>query len=285
MYLGRFHRAPLVIDGGASRARWIPSSHNIPGFTAGVSGTELLSDLRRQAARYGAEFLAATVSAMSWQKKAFTLSFGRQLHTARFVLLATGVKDTFPAIPGVEEAVLRSVMRFCPICDGFEASGKRIAVIGNGERGRQEAQFMFQTYSKHVSYLNLGKRDRKRRAALERLGLSVREIRLDELRIERDALSLNPRRGSRQKYDVSYSALGCEPQHQLAENVGAARDAKGMLIVNAHQQTTVDRLYAAGDIVRGLNQVVVGAAEAAIAATDIHNRLRAQGNRQARRKN
>ena len=71
-----------------------------------------------------------------------------------------------------------------------------------------------------------------------------------------------------------YIALGCSPQHDLARSLLAVCDAHGGLQVNLHQQTTVPRLYAAGDIVRGLNQVVVAAAESAIAATDIHNKLR-----------
>src|ERR1700761_4416615 len=54
-YLGRFHRRAVVIDGGASRARWIPESHNIPGFPRGISGSMLLGELREQAVRYGAD--------------------------------------------------------------------------------------------------------------------------------------------------------------------------------------------------------------------------------------
>jgi thioredoxin reductase (NADPH) len=56
--------------------------------------------------------------------------------------------------------------------------------------------------------------------------------------------------------------------------LGARLDESHSLVVNAHQETSVSNLYAAGDVVRGLNQVVVAAAEAAIAATDIHNKLR-----------
>jgi thioredoxin reductase (NADPH) len=71
--------------------------------------------------------------------------------------------------------------------------------------------------------------------------------------------------------------LGCAIQNRLATSLGAELDAVGSLKVTAHQQTSVPGLYAAGDVVRGLNQVVVAAAEAAIAATDIHNQLRKCG--------
>ncbi len=79
------------------------------------------------------------------------------------------------------------------------------------------------------------------------------------------------------EFDLAYLALGCSPQHDLARSLGAAVDEHGALRVNLHQETSVPRLYAAGDVVRGLNQVVVAGAESAVAATDIHNKLRAQG--------
>jgi thioredoxin reductase (NADPH) len=79
------------------------------------------------------------------------------------------------------------------------------------------------------------------------------------------------------RFDVIYSALGTTPQGLLGEEIGAETDEAGSLIVNSHQMTTVDGLYAAGDLVRGLNQMTVAEAEAAIAATGIHNRLREVG--------
>jgi thioredoxin reductase (NADPH) len=274
LYLGRFRRPPLVIDGGQSRARWIPVAHNIPGFTEGIAGTQLLAQLGAQARRYGARFLAGSVSGISREAGAFSLTLGQRTLKSQFVILATGVKDQFPCLPGVEEAVLRSVVRFCPICDGFEATGRRIAVIGNGERGIHEAQFLLQSYSSEVSYLHFDDLNTACRQQLARLGIAVRRINPGELHVEGGALRVNSAAGACAAFDVIYSALGCVPQQQLAAALGAARDAGGALIVNAHQQTSVDGLYAAGDIVRGLDQVVVAAAEAAIAATDIHNRLR-----------
>ncbi len=61
IYLGRFRRRCLVLSNGESRARWIPTSHNIPGFAAGIGGDEFLSSLKEQASKYGAEFCRATV--------------------------------------------------------------------------------------------------------------------------------------------------------------------------------------------------------------------------------
>lgn len=239
LYLARFHRKVLVIDGGESRARWIPTSHNIPGFTQGIGGTDLLSQLRAQAMRYGAQIVEDRVSAISAHEGRFELTIESKVIVTPFVILATGVKDRFPPLPGVEEAVLRSVLRFCPVCDGFEATGQRIAVIGDGEVGAREAQFLFQTYSRDVSYLHLGKGDPPSKNALAALGIKIRTINLHDLRIDGKSLWLDSANGPAEKYDVLYAALGCEPQHELAQSLGAALDEQGRLKVNSHQQTSV----------------------------------------------
>ena len=80
--------------------------------------------------------------------------------------------------------------------------------------------------------------------------------------------------GIEHRFEVIYSALGSRPQSQLALHLGASANEEGCLSVTDHQQTSVDGLYAAGDLVRGLNQISVAQGEGAIAATDIHNRLR-----------
>ena len=275
-YLGRFRRPALVVDGGPSRAQWIPESHNIPAFPQGLGGEALLSRLKAQAQEYGAELWRGWVESIERDDSGFTVTLDGESIRSRFVILSTGVEDHLPPLPGAAEALLRGVLRVCPICDGFEAIGKRIAVIGNGERGENEAGFL-RTYSEAVTYLQLGgDTDPEREQRLNARGIELIEIALSELTIKDDALVLNGRPGEqRPPFDVFYTALGCSPRNELAASLGAVCDANNALRVDAHQQTTVEGLYAAGDIVRGLNQVVVAAAEAALAATNIHNRLRA----------
>jgi thioredoxin reductase (NADPH) len=273
-YLGRFRRPVLVIDAGAPRARWIPESHNIPGFPQGVGGEELLSRLKCQAEKYGAQVLAGRVTSIVRQDPGFLINLNSQTIHSRYVLLATGVEDRLPPLAGAPEALLRSVLRLCPICDGFEAIDKRIAVIGDGSHGEHEAEFL-RTYSAHVCYVHVGDRsDNSRRQRLKEGGIELIEADLKQLHIDKEGLKLELPHGKERDFDVFYAALGCAPRNELATALGARCDENNALIVNAHQQTSVEGVYAAGDVVRGLNQVVVGAAEAALAATDIHNRLR-----------
>ncbi len=94
------------------------------------------------------------------------------------------------------------------------------------------------------------------------------------LLIEGEDLRLRLPSATDREFDVFYTALGCSPRVELATSLGAACDENNQLLVSSHCETSVPGLYAVGDVVRGLNQVVVAAAEAAIAATHIHNRLR-----------
>jgi thioredoxin reductase (NADPH) len=277
IYLGRFRRPALVVDGDSSRARWIPESHNIPGFPHGVGGNELLSRLKSQAVRYGAKIVPGWVESVVHHHSGFAVDVGGKIVESRYVLMATGVEDHLLPLTGSDEALLRSLLRVCPICDAFEAVDKRIAVIGDGEGGEHEAEFL-RTYSAEVCYLHLGPdRDLSRRRRLADRGIDSIEIELAQLRLRDHSLEVKLPEGTERVFDVFYVALGCSPRNELAAGLGALCDESHALKVNSHQQTTVDGLYAAGDLVRGLNQVVVAAAEAAVAATDIHNRLRCAG--------
>jgi thioredoxin reductase (NADPH) len=273
IYLGRFRRRCIVLEDGHSRAKWIPTSHNIPGFTAGIGGPQFLATLKDHALQYGALIQSAHVSGLSVDGDLFALGTDRGVLHARYVLLATGVRDHLPAIEGAAEAVTRSLLRLCPICDAYEAIDKRIAVIGDGTLGEREAEFLTH-YSGNVTLLNIGSpagltvAGGSGSAAIERLS-----IKLSDVHIRENRLTLSSAKGER-IFDVVYLALGYSSQNGLARSLGARCDEHGALQVNAHQETTVSRLYAAGDVVRGLNQVVVAAAESAIAATDIHNKLR-----------
>jgi len=274
IYLSRFHRQAVVIDGGESRARWIPESHNIPGFSRGVGGLQFLAQLREQAVRYGADIHRAHADAITRLDSGFRVQTESTTLTGRFVVLATGVRDQLPGLPGEQAALLRGVLRMCPICDAFEVTGKRIAVIGSGAHAEQEARFL-RDYSDSVTLVHIGKqRDSTVCRELESAGIGFIAARLEDLQFEASGLALSRPDGKSSNFDVAYCALGCDPMSDLALMLGADVDESGALRVNAHQQTTVEGLYAAGDLVRGLSQIVVAAAEAAIASADIHNRLR-----------
>jgi len=273
-YLGRFRRRVLVLDGGMPRASWIPESHNTPGFPQGVSGPTLLERMRAQALRYGATIREACAEDLARDGDRFEVALsGHGAGSARapLVLLATGVLDVKPALPGLDEAIRKALVRICPICDAFEAIDQAIAVLGDGPLGAREAMFL-RTYSDRVTLLHLGSTDGLDLARLQQAGVELVQTDLRQLSLG-DKVALRTASRAR-SFDCLYLALGCEMQSRLAVRWGAAHDTDGNLLVDAHQRTSIDGVYAAGDVVRGLNQIAVATAEAAIAATDIHRRLR-----------
>lgn len=274
VYLGRFRRRTLVIDAGEPRACWIPLSHNMPGFPAGVSGPDILRRMRDQAEEYGAVISDGRVEALSRGGEGFIARTGDRSIRARTVLLATGVVDHHPDLPGVERAIERSLVRICPICDAYEATDKAVAIIGKDDKGAREAAFM-RTYSDRVTLIHVGPPGAlTRHDELVRLGVELIHAPLEAVKLEQERVTALTWAGRSRAFDLVYSALGTSPNAQLARGLGARLAEDGRLDVDLHQATSVSGLYAAGDVVRGLNQIAVATAEAAVAATDMHNRLR-----------
>jgi thioredoxin reductase (NADPH) len=276
-YLGRFRRRVAVVDKGWSRAEWITLSHNLPGFANGIAGPALLENMRLQARRYGASLQAGVVDALRpTDDGRFVATVDGEDVSANSVLLATGVIENKPPVPHLADAVKHGLIRTCPICDGYEAIGKRVAVLGAGEHAAAEALFL-RTYCDKITLLlpagddvlSEGTRRSLESAAVVITHVAVGAVSLDD----NGVVALEVEDGIIHRFDVVYSAFGTTSQSQLTTGLGARTDPSGRLIVDDHQQTSVEGLYAAGDVVRGLNQIAVADGEAAIAATAIHNRL------------
>jgi thioredoxin reductase (NADPH) len=277
IYLARFRRDTRVIDAGSSRASLIPTSHNYPGFPEGIGGNDLLQRLRAQARRYGAVVTAGHVDTIQRTGEGFVASSGTEKIAARTVLLATGVVDVEPELPNAKDAIRTGLVRHCPICDGYEVIGKKVAVIGIGLKGVNEARFL-RHYTDQLMLFTLGAKHEitdEERISLAALGIPMVEEPLAEVCTELGAIvGLTVRSGKTFRFDTLYSALGCNVRSGLARALGAACDDVGQIVVDDKCGTTVPDVYAVGDVANDLNQIAVGAGHAAIAATRIHNSLR-----------
>ncbi|RDI58586.1 NAD(P)/FAD-dependent oxidoreductase [Microvirga subterranea] len=280
LYLARFKRSILVVDSGSPRAAWIPTSHNIPMFASGISGTEIIERARDNLEQYGRCIESGTVTGLRKQPDRFIALLegnggGTRQISARRILLATGAVDIEPDLPNLPNAVQRGLVRYCPICDGYESRDKKVAVIGYGDHGLGEAVFIARTYSRDVTLLTLGQHmhlDPEQQAKIDEHGIKVMDAPVESLDMEGDRISAIHLNGQEHRFDVLYSALGLKYRSDLALSLGAEHDSKGSLLVDHHCQTSVKGLYAAGDIVRGIDQIVVGMGHAALAAIHIHNR-------------
>jgi thioredoxin reductase (NADPH) len=276
IYLARFRRNIAVVDDGASRASYIPLSHNYPGFPQGISGKELLARLASQAARHGVTVTRGLVDSLEAFEGGFRAQVGAERLVARKVLLATGIVDKSPAMPELREAIATGAIRLCPICDAFEVVDRKVAIFGPASESVGHALFM-RTYSGDVTLIPTHDDvalDAAQSAQLDQAGIR----RLKEAACE-IFLAPDGRAGARMEggkeylFDTIYASLGCVPRADLAVKLGARVSDTGELVVDDHLRTSVPGLYAAGDVVSALNQISVATGHAAIAATDIHNQL------------
>jgi thioredoxin reductase (NADPH) len=271
-YLERFHRDIVVLDAGASRARWIPTTHNCPGFPFGVGGVQLLEKLRTQACTYGATIVETRVDQLERDGRGFVVRSGDRHWRAGCVLLATGIVDSMPPIDDLEAAIDAGVVRLCAICDGYEASDERIAVYGPLDSALRHALFL-RTFSRSVSVIpsQPGVASARDRASTRAARVKLLPVGRS-LRREGKTCRVSFAQHDDVVFDTVYPVLGEVVQSDLATALGA-RAEDGALCVDDTQQTSVDGLYAIGDVVLGINQISVAVGHAAIAATAIHNRL------------
>lgn len=280
IYLARFHLDILVVDAGKSRAGLIPCTRNHAGFPDGISGTELLERMRAQAQKYGAKIVSDRVTKLErGEDGLFAAVWGSGHASAKTVLLATGVSNRRPPMEEDlhDEALSRGLIRYCPICDGFEVTDKKVGVIGSDKHGVTEAIFL-RGYTPHVTLiapdkkLKLLKEDWQR---LEDAGIEAVDGPAQAVAVSKDCIIVETAEGT-YTFDSVYPALGSDTHTQLAEMLGARLNDQGCIGIDAHQRTNVEGVYAAGDVVIGLDQISHAMGEGGVAATTIRNDLAKQ---------
>ncbi|HZG09275.1 MAG TPA: NAD(P)/FAD-dependent oxidoreductase [Allosphingosinicella sp.] len=275
IYLVRFHLSLKLVDGGKSRASWIPSSHNHAGYPGGINGKELLALMREQAQMYGASIVRGHVTRLDRIEGGFRAEWGQGSVTARKVLLATGVTNRRPPmdIELHDHALSRGLIRYCPICDGYEVTDKKVGVIGSGSHGVAEAVFL-RGFTQDITLIaphdrhDLSDEDK---AKLKQYGINCINGPCEAVAAQEDCIVVDTPEGHH-AFDSVYPALGSDIHNQLAVQVGAELKDDN-LIVDDHQRTTVSGLYAAGDVVLGLDQISHAMGEGGVAATTIRNDL------------
>ena len=279
LYMARFRRKVLVLHDGSARALRIPKTHNAPGFPDGVTGPDLIARMSEHATGFGAEVAEAKIVSAQQNGDRFELLSGDgRSWQARSLILATGVAHNEIKIDtgGHQAAIAAGILRYCPVCDGYEHIDTAIGVIGCDSQGAAEALFL-RRFSSDVTLvpLNFAELDRGELAAMREVGITVVEhpvARLDALPHRMDVyLEENAQPLS---FDVVYPALGVTPRTELAAALGLSFCPSGELEMSAPFGTKVEGLYAAGDVVEGLDQISVAMGHGAVAATKAHNWLR-----------
>ncbi len=278
IYLARFHLRIRLFDCGSSRAALIPCTHNHAGYPDGISGKDLLARMLAQAEKYGAVRELAEVTGLRPAETGFIARVGETDYPARAILLATGVVNHRPKMDDAlhAEALQRGLLRYCPICDGYEVTDKSVGVIGTGDHGSKEALFL-RGYSRDVTLIAPENHDLPDEWAgeLEAAGIARVEGPCGNYAIENGRIAVDTAEG-RLSFDSIYPALGSRIRSGLAIQAGARAAEDGCLEVDDHQRTSVPGLFAAGDVAKGLDQISHAMGEAGVAATTIRNMLAEQ---------
>ena len=275
IYLVRFHLSLKLVDAGKSRASWIPRTHNHAGFPGGISGKELIERMKEQAQHYGASIVSGRVTRLDRIEGGFRAEWGQGSVTARKVLLATGLTNRKPPMDEDlhDEALARGLIRYCPICDGYEVTDKRVGVIGSGSHGVAEAVFL-RGFTRDITLIapdtahELSAEDQAR---LKEFGIECVNGPCSAVAAHDECIVVDTAEGHH-TFDSVYPALGSDVHNELAQQVGAELK-EDVLVVDSHQRTSVPGLYAAGDVVLGLDQISHAMGEGGVAATTMRNDL------------
>lgn len=277
IYLARFHLRLKVVDAGRSRASLIPCTRNHAGFPDGISGKTLIERMKAQAQSFGASIETERVTRLDRNDDGFEATWGGNRMLARTVLLATGVKNRQPPMDEElhDEALARGLIRYCPICDGYEVTDRNVGVIGSGTHGVAEAMFL-RSYTGQITLIapdkahDLAPEDRENLAAL---GIGTVDGPCQAVAIDGERIVVATHYG-KHCFDSVYPALGSDVHCELAQQAGARLSPEsGCITVDKHQRTSVPGLYAAGDVVIGLDQISHAMGEGGVAATTIRNDL------------
>lgn len=276
-YIARGRRAVAVIDAGAPRNRFAAHSH---GFLAqdGSEPHAILSAARSQLGGYAeATFLDATaIDARAIQGGfAVVLADGETLKASKLVL-AFGLSDVLPEIPGLHERWGRTVLH-CPYCHGYEFSGQRLGVLHTAPHSAHQAMLIAE-WGPTILFLD-GKEhpDEATMAALVRRGVAIEPAPVLALDSEDGSLvRLALGDGRHAALDALYIAAPTRLNSDLAEKLGCAIDdgPLGPIIrTDANRMTTVPGVYAAGDIARAPHSVTFAASDGVTAGLALHRSL------------
>lgn len=275
LVLGRACRRVLLCDTGTPRS-WASKEMHAYLSRDGIVPARFLDLARREVLKYpGVRFARVEVKGARRRGTGFAvrLADGRRIR-ARKLLIATGVFDLLPPLPGIEPLFGRSVFQ-CPYCDGWEMRGRRVAVYGRRQRGLQMARAMTAWTGDIVLCTDgrAGYRERERRD-LDRNGIRLIEKPIAALQGARGRLrALVFRDGEALPRDALFFDTPSREQSKLAASLGCRFGRDGGVLCGDYEATSVPGVFVAGNIIRDVQLAIVAAAEGARAAFGINRSL------------
>lgn len=275
LYATRLGHETAVFDRGGGRAAMMQDTHNVIAIPEEVSGNELLSRAIEQLEEYGTEYHQSFVTGIERSSGKFRIETADGEAITERVVLATGFNDTRPDPPLPRTG---RGLHYCLHCDAYMFVDEPVYVMGHGESAANVAMVML-NFTSEVDLLLRGdeptwseETDRQLRAH----PIGIIESELSGVNNADDGWldSLEFEDGSLREYTGGFAMYGSEFNNGLAAELGADLNDDGTVVVDDHGRTSIEGLYAVGDLVPGHNQIPVAMGQGAKAGIAIHKELR-----------
>jgi thioredoxin reductase (NADPH) len=287
LYAARANLEPLVLKGLEAGGQLMLTTEveNYPGFVDGIMGPELMEQFEKQAARFGAEILAVHVTEVDLSARPFTVKAGDQTWQAETIIVATGASAKWLDIPGEQQLRGRGVSA-CATCDGFFFKDRELMVVGGGDSAMEEATFL----TKFASKVTIVHRREEFRASkiMQDRALSNPKIEvawnatIDEIHGETEVTGVTLRdtvTGETREVatDGVFMAIGHTPNTSLFDGGLDLDDGGYVLVAEPRTDTSVEGVFAAGDVTDTIyKQAVTAAGQGCKAAIDAERFLEAK---------
>ncbi|MEK7497585.1 MAG: thioredoxin-disulfide reductase [Patescibacteria group bacterium] len=257
LYVTRGAASTLVIAGEiwGGQLMLTTTVDNFPGFPEGIQGPDLMRAMRKQAERFGAEFVEANLESLDTEKRPFALTAGDKVYTGKTVIIATGARTVWLDAPGVSSLVGRGVSSCAP-CDAPFFKEKKVAVVGGGDAAMEEALVL----SKHASEVTIIHRRDSFKASqiMQQKVLSDPKIKViwnsevseavGKEKLEKIILK-NNKDGTTSELvvDGMFIAIGHKPDTDIFKGK-IDLDERGFVSVGHRTKTNVDGIFVSGDV-------------------------------------
>ncbi len=284
LYAARAELKPLVLAGYKPGGQLMDTTEveNYPGFVNGIQGPELMDNMMKQIARFGAEVINENAESVDFSKSPFTVKTEKTEYKAKTVIIATGAEAKWLDLPN-EQRLRGHGVSACATCDGFFFKGKEVVVVGGGDTAMEEATFLTRFATK-VTIIHRRDEFRASKIMLKRAQDNPKISFVTDVTVT-DVLGENSVEGVKFKDNKTgeekvvnaqgyFSAIGHVPTTKIFAVAGVETDEKGYIKVQGFSKTNIEGVFVAGDVNDPrYRQAVVAAGMGCMAALDVEKYL------------